>query len=230
MSRTFKTLSYEELPSFIAKEIDKKSFLSSFFVDEVTSIVVWVIDESTGKQKELEFSVAENRALSLDDRKDNLPSPQKVLMTECGVEVMHCFYFEEITNVLYDEYRIHSINTGDEITSATQIFFSKYKESVPDIVRQALDDNDFPSVYASWEEPQKINYWVSVLYRMRRQSGESGGLEDDIFSPELINSMKKVDKDILRLMPYCLMQLADMEQLEKRELFSIFGKKTGMQL
>ncbi|RDH42660.1 hypothetical protein [Zooshikella ganghwensis] len=224
------TMKYEELPPTLQAIVKVDDFLSAYSISDSKSVIVWVVNSDLGKQEELEFSTFENRLLSRKERESAMPTGETTIFSELGVEVLTDYKLEVATNVLYEMYKIFSVDSKKIIAEKSQIYFTPYKSTLKEIVINALDDYQFPKLYEGWDENEKINYWVEVLYRLRRQTGESGGHEDDIFNRSLIDQMMQVDSKVVNLLPTCLKRLANIEQLDEHSLTSAFEAKSGCRL
>ncbi|WP_444995471.1 hypothetical protein [Aliikangiella sp. IMCC44359] len=224
------TMQYDELPSMLKARVNTDNFLSAYSINDSDRVIVWIVNNQLGKQEELEFSKSENKLLSVEEREAVMPIGKTVIISKLGVEVTTEYKLEEGTNVLYEVYKIHSIESKTIIGNASQIYFTPYKSSLEEIVKSTLDDYQFPLLYKEWDENEKINYWVDVLYRLRRQTGESGGHEDDVFDKSLLEQMKLVDPKIFNLLQNCLNRLAKIEQIDENALTRSFEAKTGYSL
>lgn len=225
-----KTMQYEELPSEIRTRVTPDNFLAAYTIDPAKRIVVWAVNNQIEKQEELEYSIPENKILTTEERKIAIPPGKTAVLPELGVEVYIEYELEKDTNVLYEKYKIFSIENKTFIAEASQIYFSPYKSPLKEAVRSALNDYRFPQLYKNWSTSEKINYWVEALYRLRRQTGEFGAHEDDIFDKSLIEQMKYVDPEIADLIPDCLKRLANIEQIDESNLLKSFEIKTGHKL
>ncbi len=228
MMKILGSLKYPELPSTLKAQVEQENYLSGYAISGEDSLIVWVLNNSTGKQQELEFSIFENKVLTRAERKNFLPAGQKIVLPSIGVEVLQYFALEAETDVLYEIFDIFYINANTKITQTSQIFFTKYKNTIEELVNTAINEYKFPAVYASWSDDEKVNYWVETMYRMRHQTGEAGGKEDDIFDQSLIDQMKNIDAKFLAILPSCLKRLASVEQLDEAQLISTFVSQTGL--
>jgi hypothetical protein len=229
MQKIVVTLNYSELPLVLSEQVEQADFLSGYSTSD-ENILIWVINRASGKQKELEFFKLENRFLSREEREKKLPKPSKKILPKVGVEVLQYYSLEPETDVLYEKIDIFSLKTNEKVTQASQIYFISYKNTLEELVKAAIKKYEFPCIYASWDDEEKVNYWVEVLYRIRRQTGESGGKEDSVFDQELINNMFKVDAKISKIIPTCIKRLAAIEQQDEQKLFSAFLNRTGFEL
>jgi len=230
MLENIKPLQYQELPANIKADVSKSDFLEGFTDDLNSSVVLLVIDAVSEIQKEIEYSLDDSRELSLDERHDGLRAPRVLQTPEPGLKVTQYFDIQPETGQVYENYEVFSLETEKRIANTSQMYYSLYKNTVDIIVKYALEEARFPEIYASWSANDKVDYWVSFLYRSRRQNVEGGAEENVIFCPELVQEMKKTDKNVLVILPQCIKKLAFIEGIDDKKLMTAFVEKTGLDL
>lgn len=225
-----KKIKYKELPDFIKNDLSEDDYLVGFLVDDQNNanIIVWTADRDLGRPIELEYNQPSKRKLSLDERKEHTPSSFIITTKDPNAEIRISHSFEDTTNILKEHYQIIDLDHMKEAGKQSEPYFSAFKRDPYEIAKSILRKNNFPKQYALWNRDQRINYWIERLYKMRRQAGESGSSEDIAFDKNLANEMLSIDPDIKSLLPECIMNLSQLEQVDHAELLSTFRKRTGL--
>lgn len=220
-------VAYSQLPPSLSLEISEKDFLRALSVDNGQTLIVWKKNNDTKRQQELQFSIEEGRLLSRTERLSLLPKPERFVLPEDGVEVIKGARLEQATDVRYETYAIYLAGTQSKISTCEQIYFSLDIIDIRVIVRSALEKISFPSLYLSWPERDRVDYWVAALYRSRRQLGELGAAGDAAFSPQLVENMRSIDKNIESILSAILTRLAEVESEVPAEIIKSFNERTG---
>ncbi|MDP1979219.1 hypothetical protein [Undibacterium sp.] len=223
-------LTYAELPIQLSGLFDESDFLAAYDCAENGSVLVWIINRELGKQQEIEYSLSLSRVLSVDEREKALPASEEVFVEGVPYRVIKSAILEQGTNVRYEVYSVFSTDLNEKIVECDQMFASPTLEDIADVVRPAVERELLPSSYAQWLLDDRVNYWVAMLYRVRRQTAETGALEDDIFGIGLINKMKKIDTDVSSILTPILKRLAIMESISPVELINSFNRRTGLSI
>ncbi|MFC3032167.1 hypothetical protein ACFOEE_06520 [Pseudoalteromonas fenneropenaei] len=219
-----KNLQYNDLPETLKSKIKEEELLTAYSINNFKKVLIWIVNEELGKQEELEYSSEHNALLSLEERQKDAPCERVVSIPEMGVEILIYYSFELNTNVMYENYQIRPIGSTDVLANSSQIYYSPYKNSPEEVAKGVLDEYKFANTYKSFDRDEKINYWVGILYRLRRQAVESGCEEDVIFDDKLLKKMKEVDQDIEIILHLCLEKLAALEQIDESKLKKAFNK------
>ena len=155
------------------------------------------------------------------------PPESIVVLPDMDVQVSVTYKMKEKSSVVLEVYRIFSLDKKDFLTEVEKTYYFPFKDKVADIVKEALEVFRFPEVYKNWSDVEKVDYWVRLIYRIRRQNVEYGASENDVFDSTLIDKMIKLDSSIRHILPEILKSLAGIEQMKVTELISMFKKKTG---
>ncbi|VWB69573.1 hypothetical protein BAR24066_03253 [Burkholderia arboris] len=107
------------------------------------------------------------------------------------------------------------------------MFFMQFPADPETVVRQAIEQARFPDTYAGWSAIERTRYWVGVLYRARRQTGESGISEDEAFRPALLTQMRAVDPEVDGILVAVLAELGRMEMIGPEVMRAAFNQRTG---
>ncbi|KVM82996.1 hypothetical protein WJ78_04445 [Burkholderia ubonensis] len=220
-------VAYSELPSALAATIPESLFLKAYDNAESKTVVAWCLDSRTNKQREIEFSRKLGRLLSRSERERNFPAEREVVLRDSGVKVHIANRLEPDTDVRYETYVAFDPVTSAQLAKAEQIFFAPFVQDPDDVIRPAIQKANFPAVYAGWTAIDKIRYWVGVLYRLRRQTGEGGRNEDEAFSPALLVRMRAVDPGIDGILATILAELGRMEMTGPDVMRAAFNQRTG---
>lgn len=157
------------------------------------------------------------RFLSREERMQKFPLPEEILLPEKKLRVIKGYRLELNTDVRYETYAVFEQGSLTKFYECEQVYFAPYLVDVAEFVSSSLEQAMFPSIYRGWSAKDKINYWVSELYRLRRQTGEIGADEDDVIGTDLIDKMKEVDVDILKILPQIIKGLAAMENISQEK-------------
>lgn len=225
-----KDFEYEELPSYIKKDIPEEDFLAAYATSEKSSsnIIVWAINRALNRQVEFEYNPSTNSTLSISERASRTPKPLTVQLDNKGFELRKSCFFEHETNTLHDQYTLIDSDRMQEVEIETETHYSPTKRELSEIADALIKKYKFPEQYAQWNHAQRVNYWTERLYRMRRQAGESGAHEDCAFDKTLAQQMKNIDSDIEKILPDCIMKLSQLEQVDHAALLAAFRARTGL--
>jgi hypothetical protein len=221
------SLEYEELPLELRLVLNRELFLTAYATKIPNNIVLWVINSNVKEQCEIEFLISENRFLSDAERMLAFPPESIVVLPDMDVQVSVTYKMKEKSSVVLEVYRIFSLDKKDFLTEVEKTYYFPFKDKVADLVKEALEVFRFPEVYKNWSDVEKVDYWVRLIYRIRRQNVEYGASENDVFDSTLIDKMIKLDSSIRHILPEILKSLAGIEQMKVTELISMFKKKTG---
>jgi hypothetical protein len=225
-----KKLEFGELPPKLTLLLDESDFIKAYDCTEDGTVVVWIKNREIEKQQELEFSLKAERLLSREERENAFPLPENVNLIEMNVKVIKGYRLEAATDVRYETYEVYTNDLQTKITSCEQIYFSPALIGIGNVVGPAVEASLFPIRYSSWSLQEKVNYWVAALYRLRHQTGEMGGHEDDVFVLGLIRKMQMIDANIEAILPLVIRGLATMESISQAELIESFNRRTGLSI
>ncbi|MFB9995150.1 hypothetical protein ACFFLM_24690 [Deinococcus oregonensis] len=223
-------LTHAQLPAPLAALVDPSDFLKAFDCPETQTVVVWRVNKQIGKQQELEFSLHLMRGLTRPEREAQFPAPAEVPLPALGAHVMKRDRLEEGTDVRYETYDVYLLGQTAKITQCEQIYFAPALMTIADVVQPALENALFAGKYLAWSVDEKVSSWVAALYRLRRQMGETGADEDNLFSPRLLDELRLVDANIEAMLPSILHQLATMETSDPKAMLASFNSRTRLSL
>ncbi|OXJ00057.1 MULTISPECIES: hypothetical protein [Burkholderia] len=219
-------LPYSVLPSSLTVLIPEAIFLKALENAESQTIVVWYVDAKIGRQHEVEFSPQSGRLLSRSEREARFPIERRIVLRD-GIRVQVGNRLEAATDVRYETYTAYDPVTSSKLAVGEQMFFMRFLGDPETIVRQAIEKARFPNTYAGWSAIERIRYWVGVLYRARRQTGESGINEDEAFQPALLKQMRAVDPEVDGILAAVLAELSRMEMIGPDVMRAAFNRRTG---
>ncbi|VWB79840.1 hypothetical protein BLA14095_03683 [Burkholderia lata] len=200
-------LPYSALPSSLTALIPEAIFLKALENAESQTIIVWYVDAQIGRQHEVEFSPQLGRLLSRSEREARFPLERRIVLRD-GIRVQVGNRLEAATDVRYETYTAFDPVTASKLAVGEQMFFMRFLAEPETIVRQAIEKATFPNTYAGWSAIERTRYWVGVLYRARRQTGESGISEDEAFRPALLKQMRAVDPEVDGILAAVLAELS----------------------
>ncbi|AOI80193.1 hypothetical protein [Burkholderia sp. NRF60-BP8] len=219
-------LPYAALPSSLAALVPETVFLEAFEHAESQTVIVWYVDAQIGRQREIEFSPRLGRPLSRSEREVQFP-PERQRILQDGIRVHIGNRLEADTDVRYETYTAYDPVTSSKLVVGEQMFFVRFLDDPEAVVRQAIERATFPNTYAGWSAIERTRYWVGVLYRARRQTGESGINEDEAFRPALLKQMRAVDPDVDGMLAAVLAELGRMEMVDPDDMRAAFNRRTG---
>lgn len=219
-------LAYSTLPSALAALIPEVVFLKAFENAESQTIIVWYSDTKIGRQHEVEFSPELGRLLSRGEREARFPAERQIVLQD-GIRVKVGNRLGADTDVRYETYAAYDPVTSSKLAVGEQMYFMRFLAEPEAVVRQAIEKAKFPSTYAGWSPLERIRYWVGVLYRARRQTGESGINEDEAFQPSLLKQMRAVDPGVDAILAAVLAELSRMEMTSPDVMRAAFNQRTG---
>ncbi|MGS0892695.1 hypothetical protein ACVBGC_09125 [Burkholderia stagnalis] len=219
-------MSYSALPSPLAALIPEAVFLKAFEIAESQTIIVWYSDTKLGRQHEVEFSPRLGRLLSRDEREARFPAERWMVLCD-GIRVHVSNRLEADTEVRYETYTAYEPVTSSKLAVGEQMRYMPFLTEPETVVRQAIEKAKFPTMYAQWSATERIRYWAGTLYRARRQTGEAGVHEDDIFRPSLLEQMRAADPGIDGILAFILVELSRMEMASADVVRAAFNQRTG---
>ena len=218
---------YSALPLFVCAAIPEAVFLKAIDNPETKSIVVWYLDSKIGNQRELEFSRQLARALTRAERESNFPAEREVFLHDDGVKARIGNWLAPDTDVRYETYVAIDPETSEKIAESQQIFYAPFMLEPAVVIQSAIKRARFPAQYAAWSAVDRIRHWVGMLYRLRRQTGESGLDEDRAFGPDVLATMRAVDSNVDAILGTVLAELARMEMMSPDAMRAAFNQGTG---
>lgn len=226
MSRRDK-VAYSALPAGVSAVIPEAAFHKAYDNPDTNTIVVWYLDSKLGKQRELEFSRQLSRPLTRTERESAFPAEREMVLPDDGVKIRIGNRLDPDTDVRYETYVALDPVTSAAIAASEQLFYAPVVLEPAAVIRPAIETATFPAQYAAWPASDRIRHWVGVLYRLRRQAGESGGREEGAFGPDLLAEMRAVDADVDAILGAVLAELARMEMTTPDAMRAAFNRRTG---
>lgn len=230
MNSSFQRVSADSLPDSLTKALLNQKVLKCFFSPEQQRYVVWIVNDQTKRQQELEFDEKAARFLSRGERVSSLDAPFDVEYKDLNVKVKVSYLLEADTDVLHEELTVYGSLTGKPVISAKYVVFNSFKTDRKKEVAKLVEKASFPMQYSVWTKQDKVNYWSEQLYRIRRHAGEDGASLDSVFNAKLIEHMTNIDANILNLLPEILIELAKMETTAANPIFAAFTARTQIDL
>lgn len=230
MNSSFQRVSVETLPEALTKALQGSKVLKCFYASDNQRYIVWVLNDASKRQQELEYDVQAASFLSRSDRDALLDSPFNIEYPDLNVNVEVSYALEADTDVLHEELVVYSVVSGKPITSGRYVVFNPFKMDRKKEVAKLVEKAAFPDKYHSWSRQEKVNYWSELLYRLRHQAGEDNASPDSVFTGHLIKHMTELDASIINLLPAILNELAKMEMIAAGSLFTAFTARTQINL
>lgn len=144
------------------------------------------------------------------------------------MSVIKSYGLERDSGTLYEHYRAYRDGRSEVLAMCSQIYYSSYRESEKAMVRKVFNEIDRQNLYSGFTDQEKVNFWAARLYRQRRQIGEEGGDENDIFDEDFLTELRKSEPSIDSLLRDIIFELARMEQGDADDLIRLFEKKVGL--
>lgn len=223
-------IKYSNLPECLRASIDVELFMFATPADNSDNIIIWVLDKLQKSNKELEYSISKSRFLSIEERRTSLENGEVYRFPVLGVELHIEKTFEESTGVQLDIYRLSSIDSGASLIEKEAMHYLYSDMDINDVVEQLLSELELPALYLKMPEDDKINYWVSYLYRAKRQSDGYCNTMIDFFDMSLIAKMRQLDPEINKIIEKILEKLATLENMDRNLLVREFNERTGFSL
>lgn len=220
-------IAYADLPDIVSAAVSEAEFLKAFDNPETKTIIVWYLDSKLGNQRELEFSRQLARALTRGERESAFPAEREIFLRDECVNVRIGNLLAPETDVRYETYVAIDLVTSEKVAESQQIFYMPVMLEPAVVIQSAIKRARFPAQYAAWSVVDRIRHWVGMLYRLRRQTGESGLDEDRAFGPDVLATMRAVDSDVDAILGAVLAELARMEMMSPDAMRSAFNQKTG---
>lgn len=214
------------LPASFRAILHKGRFLVAYHLPVRGRYVAQYI-QSDGQRRELEYDVASQCCLTLDERRAELPGETREPWPEEGLTILTRYFLADEL----EELRVQFDAVDDSGGTVVSRSVSAYVPTVWDgkqLIQEALHRQRFPARYAALTRSEQVTFWAQKLLRFRRAKGESGCEENAIYTPALIEDMEKIDPHVRQLLPEILGQLATLEQTEASETFASFSAGTGV--
>ena len=223
-------LRYNELPPLVRLAVLEKDFLAGCQADDSDSVAVWVVNGESEKQKELLFSRARERFLSITERQECLPRKNLIIFPALGVKASIQYFLEDIAEVLSERIVFFVLESDRVVFDICRCYFSPFNGSVDVLVDLVVKKYNFSLSYKAFSREERINYWAGVFYQLRRCMSEFGASEDDVFDFSLIESMRALDSGFLFLLRDCLSRLSVIEQIDKDRLIGLLESRLNCEL
>lgn len=220
-------IEYRNLPPSLRESLDVELFIFAVPADNPDNIIVWILDRLEKSNKELEYSISKSRFLSIEERRTSLKNEEIYRFPKLGVDLQIKKIFEESTSVQLNIYRLRSIDSGVSLIEKETMHYFDLDTDINDVVEQLLSELELPALYLKMPGDDKINYWVSYLYRAKRQSDGYCNTMIDFFDMPLIAKMRKFDPEINKIIPRILEKLASLENMDINLLVREFNERTG---
>lgn len=230
MSNSFQRVSADALPEALIKALSGKKVLKCFHAPNLQRYIVWVVNDATKRQQELEFDVKAARFLNSSERATSIEAPFYVEYDDLNVKAKVSYALEIETDVLHEELTVYGSLTGKQVANGKYVVFNAFQTDRKKEVASLLKKAAFPMQYSAWTKQEKVNYWSEQLYRIRRHAGEDGASLDSVFNAKLLKHMTDIDANIIDLLPEILTELAKMEMTAASPIFAAFSARTQIEL
>lgn len=221
-------VSLADLPPALVASIDAGKFLYAYSLPERGRYVARHL-RSDGRLEELEYDVPLGRCLTLDERRRALPDRERTALPAQGVTVLATHALDDATAVQHVTLDVLDDHGGAIVRLKKQVY-DPTPWDVARVVEAALKVHRFPAEYAAWPKEQKVSYWATTLHRFRRVHGESGRDEDEIYTPDLVRDMERIDPGVRDLLPDILAEVGWLEQTPAAEALAAFTARVPMAL
>lgn len=218
----------DELPAALIAMINRPKFQEAFHLPERGRYVARHVLPD-GRREELEYDEALGRCLTLEERTAELPPGRTTARPDENVTVSSTYFIDPATSQLRLLLEVID-DTGGKLVSTTRLVHVPTPWNEDEQVNQALARRNFPAVYAAWPRDEQIAHWAGVLHRYRRARGESGRDEDEIYTPELVRDLERVDPRLRDLLPEILAVVGQLEQTPAAQAIAAFETRTGIKL
>jgi hypothetical protein len=223
-------ITYDQLPADLKNLISESKFLTAYTTDQGKKIIIWFLDDATGRKKEMEFSIPDRRILSRAEREKDLPAQEEMCSIDPRFKVIRSHELEPGTDTLHERYEVYDKATNKKIAEQSRNYFTSFLSNADEFARSVIEKAKFPETYKNLPTDEKVAYWIEVLHRARRLAGEDGLDEEDAFSPELIVNMKKLDANIEALLPDVINGLAWITMSAPEDMLAVFNRRTGLSI
>ena len=218
---------FDRLPSELKSVIQGQQFIKAYQSDNPGNIIVWVVHVSRDRQAELEYDVVLGRMLTRAEREQLFPPRTQVRLDSLGVRVDIGYRLTDDCEVLCQTYDVYRDGATAAPLRCAQMMYFPTLDPIEEVVGRELEKADFPARYAAWPVSEKISYWVAMLFRRRRHTGENGHSPDEAFDAALIPDSRRLDSNIEAILPEIIRGLALMESAEPADLLARFNARTG---
>lgn len=213
-------IEYFDLPMGIRDSVPEENFLCGFICPYRNSVVCWVVDENNNSQKEVEWLLPDGLEVLPKDRLSAFPSVSEVPFGSDYVAI-RTFSIDGKNNCVVENLRVHNRN-GTRFNSGSQYFFSPARLGSFKFCDRLIKEQCFSDDYSKWSEGEKVNFWATKLYMLRRQSDEYCD-DEKFFTQSLLLDMLEVDPEIRKILKAIMLELSEMEHVEK-DLFLSYAK------
>lgn len=213
-------IEYVDLPVGIKDSVPEDSFLCGIICPYRKSVVCWIIDDDNNSQKEVELLLPDGLEVLPKDRLSEFPSIVEFPFDGDYVAI-RTFSIDSKNNCIVENLRVHDRN-GAKFNSGSQYFFSPARLDSFKFCDRLVKEQGFSDDYSDWSEGQKVNFWATKLYMLRRQSDEYCD-DENFFTKSLLLDMLGIDPEIRRILKPIILELSEMERVEI-DLFLSYAK------
>jgi len=212
----------DRLPAPLVGMINRAKFQVAYHVPETDRYIVEHVLPS-GQSQELEYDVALGRCLTTDERRAELPPPQRSVLADEHLTMVMTYSIDDATS----EKRV-TFATDDGSVSVVRGVYVPLVWDGAQLIRDALHRQRFPARYAALSREEKISHWAGVIHRWRRVHGESGRDEDEIYTPELVRDLERTEPKLRDMLREILTVVGFLEQTPADQAIAAFTSRTGI--
>jgi hypothetical protein len=206
----------DKLPAPVLAAIQPAKLQCAYHLAEKDRYIVELVP-----RQERVYDVALGRCLTDDERRAELPSPQRTALAD----------FVMVTSYAIDpdtsEERV-TFATDDGRVSVVRNVFVPLVWDGAQLLRDALRQQQFPAHYARLSREEKITHWAGVIHRWRRAHGESGRDEDEIYTPQLVRDLERHEPHLRGMLAEILTLVGALEQTPAAQAIAAFAARTGI--
>jgi hypothetical protein len=206
----------DKLPAQVLAAIAPAKLQCAYYVAEKDRYVVELVP-----RQERVYDVALGRCLTDDERRAELPAPQRTALAD----------FVMLTSYAIDadtsEERVTFATDDGSVTVVRNVFVPLVWDGAQEI-RDEQRYQQFPAQYARLSREDKIVHWAGVIHRWRRAHGESGRDEDEIYTPELVRDLERHEPHLRGMLAEILPLVGALEQTPADEAIAAFTARTGI--
>jgi hypothetical protein len=219
-----------ELPQKMREQLNEKDVFKSLALLNFPCFIVWVNphNKKYKYQMELEWDDVNSKFLSNEERLKRCDNSYSITLLDHGIKASRVYYINSESDGLCERFYVYDIKTNKQLFEVSQSLYKIDPQSAEKLILSKLKEFNFPKEYAGWEDKKKIDYWVGIWYRARRQAGECGYDENDALDAELVRRMHEIDPDVDRLFPFIIYKRATFDFADPAEMAEAFSRQTGI--
>jgi hypothetical protein len=180
-----------------------------------------------GRNEELEYDATLGRCLTLAERAAELPPARRALLSDRNVTISSTYFIDPTTCQLLESFQAID-ESGQKLVDSVRLVYVKTAWDDRAEVQSALQQRAFPAEYATWSRAERIGHWAYAIHRWRRVHGESGRNEDEIYTPDLVTDLERIEPKLRDMLGEILAEVGWLEQTPAAEAIAAFTTRTGI--